>query len=129
MTVCPDLIFMSDRRGNWPLEYARREHWGAYVKFLSERHELFEEMSIRARTIDSQYYTVNNRYDSIYSLLDHSYKVHLAVDVSYKGSNTCPFSSLLVSKDVALFESNYRLSWYFSSFVEETVGVSFVWHP
>jgi ankyrin repeat protein len=48
MTVCPDLIFMSDRHGNWPLEYARREHWGAYVKLLSERHELLEEMSIRA---------------------------------------------------------------------------------
>jgi hypothetical protein len=30
MTACPDLIFMSDRRGNTPLEYARREHWGAY---------------------------------------------------------------------------------------------------
>jgi ankyrin repeat protein len=40
MMACPDLIFMSDRRGNIPLEYARREHWGAYIKFLSEKHEL-----------------------------------------------------------------------------------------
>jgi hypothetical protein len=41
VTACPDLLFMRDRRGNTPLEYARREHWGAYVKFLSERQDLF----------------------------------------------------------------------------------------
>jgi ankyrin repeat protein len=41
VTACPDLLFMRDRRGNTPLEYARREQWGAYIKFLSERQELF----------------------------------------------------------------------------------------
>jgi hypothetical protein len=41
ITACADLIFMKDRRGHTPLEYARREHWGAYVKFLGERQELF----------------------------------------------------------------------------------------
>jgi hypothetical protein len=40
MTACPDLLFMSDRRGNTPLEYARRQHWGAYNNFLGERHDL-----------------------------------------------------------------------------------------
>jgi len=38
---CPSLLFMKDRRGNTPLEYARREHWQAYVHFLSQRQELF----------------------------------------------------------------------------------------
>jgi Ankyrin repeats (3 copies) len=41
MTACTDLLFMKDRRGHTPLEYARREHWGAYVKFLGERQDLF----------------------------------------------------------------------------------------
>jgi ankyrin repeat protein len=41
MTACPDLLFMKDRRGHTPLEYARREHWGVYVTFLKERQELF----------------------------------------------------------------------------------------
>jgi hypothetical protein len=41
MTACTDLLFMKDRRGHTPLDYARREHWGAYVKFLDERQELF----------------------------------------------------------------------------------------
>jgi hypothetical protein len=41
VTACPDLLFMRDRRGNTPLEYARREQWGAYITFLSQRQELF----------------------------------------------------------------------------------------
>jgi Ankyrin repeat len=41
MTACTDLLFMKDRRGHTPLEYVRREHWGAYVRFLGERQELF----------------------------------------------------------------------------------------
>lgn len=40
MTCCPELLFMSDRRGNTPLQYARREHWEAYNKFLNERQDL-----------------------------------------------------------------------------------------
>ena len=39
--ACTDLLFMRDRRGHTPLDYARREHWGDYVKFLGERLELF----------------------------------------------------------------------------------------
>lgn len=38
---CPSLLFLKDRRGHAPLEYARREHWNSYVHFLSQRHELF----------------------------------------------------------------------------------------
>jgi hypothetical protein len=41
MMECADLLFMKDRRGHTPLEYTRREHWGAYVKFLGEKQELF----------------------------------------------------------------------------------------
>lgn len=38
---CPELLFVRDRRGHMPLEYARREHWSAYVEFFSQRHDLF----------------------------------------------------------------------------------------
>lgn len=103
---------------------------GSLCQVLEWKTRIFwRTMSIRARTEDSQYYTctVDNRRFYLLSTRDHSYKVHLAVDVSYKGSNTWPFSSLLVSKDVALFESNYHLSWYFLCFIEENVGISFVW--
>ena len=44
MKECPELLFMRDRRGHSPLEYARREHWGDYVKFLRERQELFSKV-------------------------------------------------------------------------------------
>lgn len=43
--ACPELLFMSDRRGNTPLEYARREHWKQYFHFLSQRQELFSSES------------------------------------------------------------------------------------
>lgn len=41
MRECPALLFMRDRRGHTPLEFARREHWKEYVHFLSQRQELF----------------------------------------------------------------------------------------
>lgn len=41
MKKCPSLLFLKDRRGHTPLQYIRREHWEAYVRFLSQRHELF----------------------------------------------------------------------------------------
>ena len=48
MSACPDLLFMSDRRGNTPLDYARREHWKAYNKFLNERQDLlFTESKVK----------------------------------------------------------------------------------
>ena len=37
---CPELLLMSDRRGNAPFEYVRREHWGRWVKFVQENEEL-----------------------------------------------------------------------------------------
>ena len=33
---CPELLLMSDKRGNAPFEYARREHWGRWVTFVQE---------------------------------------------------------------------------------------------
>ena len=33
---CPELLLMSDKRGNAPFEYVRREHWGQWLKFVRE---------------------------------------------------------------------------------------------
>ena len=38
---CPELLLMSDKRGNAPFEYVRREHWGQWLKFVLENEELF----------------------------------------------------------------------------------------
>jgi len=46
MKACPDLLFMSDRRGNTPLEYARPEQWEAYNNFLNERQDLLDTESM-----------------------------------------------------------------------------------
>lgn len=40
MTACPALLFMKDQRGNTPLDYTRKEYWGAYTKFLCGRMDL-----------------------------------------------------------------------------------------
>jgi len=37
MLQCPELLLMSDKRGNAPFEYVRTEHWARWVTFLSER--------------------------------------------------------------------------------------------
>mmetsp|Transcript_15545 Transcript_15545/g.34669 ORF Transcript_15545/g.34669 Transcript_15545/m.34669 type:complete len:277 (+) Transcript_15545:195-1025(+) len=37
MLQCPELLLMSDKRGNAPFEYVRTEHWARWVAFLSER--------------------------------------------------------------------------------------------
>ena len=36
----PSLLFISDMRGHTPFAYARREHWGVWRKFISDRAEL-----------------------------------------------------------------------------------------
>lgn len=41
ITACPELLHMSDKRGNTPLEYARPEQWQAYKEFLSEHQDMF----------------------------------------------------------------------------------------
>ena len=38
---CPELLLMSDKRGNAPFEYARREHWGRWIKFVEDNKERF----------------------------------------------------------------------------------------
>ena len=38
---CPELLLMSDKRGNAPFEYVRREHWGRWLQFVQENNELF----------------------------------------------------------------------------------------
>ena len=38
---CPELLLMSDKRGNAPFEYVRREHWGQWLEFVQENEELF----------------------------------------------------------------------------------------
>lgn len=36
----PDLLLISDARGFVPFKYVRREHWGQWIEFLSERKHL-----------------------------------------------------------------------------------------
>ena len=43
---CPELLLMSDKRGNAPFEYARRENWGQWVKFLVQKEETFEHIAV-----------------------------------------------------------------------------------
>ena len=43
---CPELLLMSDKRGNAPFEYARREHWGRWVKFLVQKEEIFGHIAV-----------------------------------------------------------------------------------
>ena len=43
---CPKLLLMSDKRGNAPFEYARRENWGQWVKFLVQKEESFEHIAV-----------------------------------------------------------------------------------
>lgn len=33
----PELLLLQDKRGFTALEYARREHWGYWIKYLSYR--------------------------------------------------------------------------------------------
>lgn len=40
LNECPSLFFMSDKRGNTPLEYARPEHYKAYRDFLKQHEHL-----------------------------------------------------------------------------------------
>lgn len=39
LDACPDLLFVQDCRGNTPLQYVPKEHWGDWCRFLKLRHE------------------------------------------------------------------------------------------
>lgn len=45
---CPELLLMSDKRGNAPFEYVRREHWGQWRRFLAqkENENIFKHISV-----------------------------------------------------------------------------------
>lgn len=40
ISICPDLLFLKDKRGFTPLAYARRDHWGEWCEFLDENRDL-----------------------------------------------------------------------------------------
>jgi hypothetical protein len=40
ISICPDLLFLKDKRGFTPLAYARRDHWGEWCEFLDKNREL-----------------------------------------------------------------------------------------
>mmetsp|Transcript_43698 Transcript_43698/g.64879 ORF Transcript_43698/g.64879 Transcript_43698/m.64879 type:complete len:274 (-) Transcript_43698:92-913(-) len=42
-TVPPSLLLAEDVRGHTCFDYARREHWGAWVNFLNERKSMLQE--------------------------------------------------------------------------------------
>ena len=42
LNKCPDLLFVSDKRGHTPLSYARKDHWGKWNQYLKERSHLIE---------------------------------------------------------------------------------------
>ena len=37
---CPDMLFVTDKRGFTPLSYVRRDHWGQWCRFLQEHSDL-----------------------------------------------------------------------------------------
>jgi hypothetical protein len=37
---CPDLLFVADKRGTYPLQYVRKDHHAAFCKFLEENQDL-----------------------------------------------------------------------------------------
>mmetsp|Transcript_18596 Transcript_18596/g.27582 ORF Transcript_18596/g.27582 Transcript_18596/m.27582 type:complete len:300 (+) Transcript_18596:129-1028(+) len=39
ISICPDLLLVSDVRGFVPLAYVRKEHWGIWCKFLGDHRE------------------------------------------------------------------------------------------
>lgn len=43
---CPDLMFIRDRRGHLPIEYARKSHWGSWNKFLGTRSGLVAQTAV-----------------------------------------------------------------------------------
>lgn len=40
VTECPDLLYVSDKRGDLPLSYARQEHWSTWIEFLKQRPKI-----------------------------------------------------------------------------------------
>ena len=37
LDIEPDLLFVTDKRGHLPFDYARRHHWGLWIQFLEGR--------------------------------------------------------------------------------------------
>lgn len=42
VSLCPALLFVSDKRGHTPLHYTRRQHWPLWNSFLEKRQETIE---------------------------------------------------------------------------------------
>ena len=43
---CPDLLLIEDKRGNTPLHYVRKEHWGLWCQFLDDHVDLLPPRDI-----------------------------------------------------------------------------------
>lgn len=56
IAVEPDLLIISDKRGHTPFQYARREHWHHWRKFLYDRWNL---ISVRSPSIISRIANIN----------------------------------------------------------------------
>ena len=46
LKACPDLLFVSDKRGHTPLSYARRNHWTKWVAYLKERRDMLAPVDL-----------------------------------------------------------------------------------
>jgi ankyrin repeat protein len=49
LNQCPDLLFVKDKRGHSPLNYARREHWGKWTEYLQSRSAILEPVCLNMR--------------------------------------------------------------------------------
>ena len=45
----PDVLLMSDKRGHCPLEYVRKDHWGAWTEFLKSKSHLVKPREFAVR--------------------------------------------------------------------------------
>jgi ankyrin repeat protein len=42
VTLCPELLSLTDVRGHSPLQYIRREHWPLWLSFLEKHQDRFK---------------------------------------------------------------------------------------
>jgi ankyrin repeat protein len=63
--LSPDVLLAADRRGHTPFDYARREHWSEWMKFLQDRQDLIERRVMIVDTFLSA--SQEEKYTSLHS--------------------------------------------------------------
>jgi hypothetical protein len=55
LSKCPDLLYISDKRGHTPLFYARQDHWEVWIQHLHKRIDLLlpKELATKCTEVSS----------------------------------------------------------------------------